>query len=298
MLSSQVHASTVGESSLNALIDADILCYSSAFAGESYWRQLHDDLNIPIESSPPWEVVENHLHNTVRDIQNTLDAEKVYMALTGTGNFRNYIAKTQAYKQRTAEKPYHYKNIRAYIQSEWPTLVVDGLEADDLLGIAMTEFPNKYICCSVDKDLRQIPGMQYSWEHFLSPSFGPELVDEIGWIKLNDKRNKIVGVGSKFFYSQILTGDVVDDVPGIPKYGPVKAFNTLEPYNTIDELEQAVREAYRGFYGDAGDERMIETGRLVYMSRERNENLVKLYTPSFVGAQYWIDFKTGEIIES
>ena len=251
-----------------------------------------------MEGSPPWEVVENHLHNTVRDIQNTINAEKVFMALTGKGNFRYHIAKTQPYKERTDEKPYHYKNIRAYIQSEWPTLTVDGLEADDLLGIAMTEHPGKYICCSVDKDLRQIPGMQYSWEHYLAPSFGPELVDEIGWIRLNDKRNKIVGVGSKFFHAQILTGDSVDDIPGIPKYGPVKAFNTLEPYNTIPEFEKAVREAYNGFYGDRGDERMIETGQLLYMSRERKDNLVKLYLPSFVDGSRWINFQTGEIIDS
>lgn len=80
-----------------------------------------------------------------------------------------------------------------------------------------------------DKDLRQCPGWHFGWELYNQPQFGPYLVDELGWIKLSDDRKKIRGVGYKFFASQMITGDHVDNISGLSKAGPVAAFELIDP---------------------------------------------------------------------
>lgn len=277
---------------MQTAIDGDILLYEIGFAAEAFQRKKADELGEALLDSPPWETVERSIHERINNIVvETASTDPIFL-FTGKGNFRNTIAVTQKYKDREGKKPFHYTNIKLYIQSVWPSLQVDGLEADDLLGILLTENPDRYICCSRDKDLKQIPGWHYGWEVHNQPSFGPELIGEFGYIMLSSKRDKLIGTGAMFHHAQMLMGDTTDTIPGIPKHGPVAAFNLLNTCTTIDELEQAVRVAYNSFYGDAGDDRMVETARLTYMSRKRDGDFVELYSPSFRETE-WINYRTG-----
>lgn len=226
---------------------------------------------------PPFDYVENLLVERIDRICREVGADQPpTLFLTGQGNFRNEIAKVRPYKHRAGNKPFHYYNIKAYIQGQYDFRMVDGLEADDLLAIEQTKcneesFHFRTIICSRDKDLRQVPGLHYGWELGKQASFGPLLVDSFGKIWLTDKK-KIKGYGELFFYSQCLTGDTVDTVLGLPKYGPVKAFKILENTQTSEQAFKAVLEAYRGFYGDVAEEHLLEQGRLLWMTRELNED--------------------------
>lgn len=280
---------------MRLILDADILCYELAFAAEAFWKHLHREKGKEVEHPPPWEIVEDMLDSRVQMIVDESGAEgKPLLLFTGKNNFRERLAKTFIYKALRPEKPFHYANIKCYLQGQYDYYQEDGLEADDLAGIFLTAYPDKYICGSRDKDLKQIPGWHYGWEVNKQPSFGPALVDEIGWLKLTDnpKKRKLTGTGAKFLHLQMLTGDSTDTIPGLPGYGIVKAFKTIDPCNTIQEMEQAVLEAYRQVYGDDAEERMIEIGRMVYMIRERKGNEIKLYVPSWREAE-WINL-TGE----
>lgn len=178
------------------------------------------------------------------------------------------LASSKEYKKRDhGKRPYHYNNIRNYLIAKYNAVVVDGMEADDYLCIRQTE---DTIICTRDKDLRMCPGWHYGWEVGKQPEFGPEYVTEIGYLK--KESGKIRGVGLKFFYYQLLTGDPVDCVPGIEGIGPVKAFKLLSGLDTKGALEKCVRSQYRAKYGDVGDERMLEQGRLLWMVRELDEN--------------------------
>lgn len=236
----------------------------------------------------------------IRNIVDGAEGEGApFLFFTGTSNYRNHIAVTQPYKERLSERPFHYKNVKVHLQSLYPYQQVEGLEADDLLGIALTKNPEKYICATRDKDLRQVAGHHYGWELMNQPAFGPRHIDEFGWIELSSKRDKIIGGGDKFLYSQIITGDTVDTIPGIPKHGPVKAFKLLEACTTPEGCEQAVLEAYKGFYGEGGKARMLETARLVHLTRRTRNNYQDVLLWNFIGEpEQWMNIKTGEVSEN
>lgn len=264
------------------LLDADIICYELAFASEAYWRHLHAERGEEVVCSPPLELVIEQLESRIQEIVDEAGTEgEPILFFTGKNNFREKLATTFVYKANRPPKPFHYANIKVYLKSRFKYYEEEGLEADDLLGIFLTAYPDKYICASRDKDLKQIPGWHFGWEVGRQPAFGPELVDEVGYLKLSSDRKKVLGTGAKFLHFQMLHGDTTDTIPGLPRYGIVKAFNTINPCNTIEEMEKAVLEAYKAFYGDDAEVRMVEVGRMVYMVRERKGNLIKLYNPSW-----------------
>lgn len=92
--------------------------------------------------------------------------------------------------------------------------------------------------------------------------------------------DKLKGCGQKFFYSQLLTGDQVDNYTGIPGMGPTGAFELLNGAQSEEEMFYIVRDAYKAHYGDGKIEvqnyrggkaeltamqLMIEQGRLAHM---------------------------------
>ena len=250
---------------MQCLIDADVLCYEIGFAAESGWQQ---------PGFPSWDYVEQLLTNRINNIVAIAgqdDSTPPILFFTGSTNFRFDIAKRTPYKARPGNKPWHYKNIKAYLKAVYDYRQQEGLEADDLMALEQTRRPNETIICTRDKDLRQVPGWHYGWELANQPQFGPMLVDEFGSIALSHDRKSIKGYGLKFFYSQCLTGDRVDSIPGIDKCGPVAAFEILEHMQTPEECFKAVREAYKAAYMDDWDKELLEQGRLLWMTRELTE---------------------------
>ena len=71
-----------------------------------------------------------------------------------------------------------------------------------------------------------------------------------------------------FFFSQCLTGDSVDSIPGLEGCGPVKAFNTLGGCGSIQEAYKALLEAYRAVYEDNAEMELLDQGRLLWMTRK------------------------------
>lgn len=191
-------------------------------------------------------------------------------------NFREEVAKEKEYKgTRKADKPFHYYNLLAHIRGSYNTMVHEGgIEADDYMCI--TQFSRleqrDTIICSRDKDLRQCPGFHFSWEVAKQPSYGPVWVEPIGHLELQKNNKKLFGTGHKFFYSQLLTGDVVDNIGGLPKFGPVAAFKLLHDVNTEYDCYKLVSEKYIGVYGDEWKEKLLEQAYLLWMIRELNED--------------------------
>lgn len=250
-------------------IDGDILLYECGYAAETGWKHIQ-----PFSQDPPdWgyvkKIVDERINEILIKLSNTFEnVDKPKIFLTGKNNFRDEIAKKRKYKgTRKSSKPFHYHNIKAYLQCEYYAEIVDGMEADDALAIELSNSED-VICCTRDKDLRQVPGWHFGWELAKQPQYGPKKVDEIGELILAPSREKLTGCGSKFFFAQCLLGDNTDNIPGLPHYGPVETFSLLENTSTYLEMEKSVVEAYRGVYGDSWKEELIEQARLVWMVRE------------------------------
>lgn len=252
---------------MKPLIDGDILLYEIGYAAEAGWQQ---------PGFPPFDYAAELLDSRIGNICAIVGAtEPPTIYLTGKTNFRTEIAKRFPYKQRPSLKPYHYHNLKAYINCTYDAITSEGMEADDLMAIRQCRHHGnplykgtETIICTRDKDLRQVPGWTYSWELGNQPSFGPMFVEPFGTLQLSSDRKKLSGTGLKFFYSQCLTGDRVDTVPGLGGMGPVGAFKILGDIQTPEEAFKAVYWAYSEVYGSNAEAELLEQGRLLWMTRE------------------------------
>ena len=192
-----------------------------------------------------------------------------------TPNFRDAVAEKKVYKgNRKNEKPFHYDNITAYILANYETKVAVGMEADDLMSIdqwaRVKEGHLDTIICTRDKDLRITPGLHFGWSCGRQDQFGPTRVTEIGSLELKGGK-KLVGTGLKFFYSQAITGDGTDNIPGLPRGGPALAYKSLHDCETEAELFARVAGLYEDKFGDNWRAEMLEQCRLLWMVRELDE---------------------------
>jgi DNA polymerase-1 len=111
----------------------------------------------------------------------------------------------------------------------WPVLMVDGVEADDVIGTLATNAAVdglETLISTGDKDLTQLVSPLVRWYNTMSN----ELLDEAGVAaKFGVPPNKIVDYLA-------LVGDTVDGVPGVAKCGPKTALKWLAQYGSLDEI--------------------------------------------------------------
>ena len=111
----------------------------------------------------------------------------------------------------------------------WPLLMVDGVEADDVIGTLSRQAAAAGIECVIstgDKDLAQLvcPHVR------LVNTMSNEILDEAGV-------EKKFGVSPGLIVDYLaLTGDAVDGVPGVDKVGPKTAVKWLAQYGSLDAV--------------------------------------------------------------
>jgi DNA polymerase-1 len=111
----------------------------------------------------------------------------------------------------------------------WPLLMVEGVEADDVIGTLAARAAAAGIDCVVstsDKDLAQLvrPGIR------LVNTMSSETLDEAGVVaKFGVRADQVLDLLA-------LTGDAVDNVPGVPKVGPKTAAKWLQKYGSLDAV--------------------------------------------------------------
>lgn len=256
---------------LTPLIDGDILQYETAFAVEARWRYAQEEQGFSTEEPAPSDWLAERIEEQMAYILNEIGTEKEpILFFTGKTNFRNDIATSKKYKDREGARPFHYNNAKAVLKNKWESFEREGLEADDLIAIWMTKYPDKSICVSRDKDLLQVEGWHYQWENNKQPSFGPLLVEGYGKIWVD--KGTLRGYGSKFFLGQCIIGDPTDTIPGLPRKGPAAAFKALGDTNTYEEGLKAVQSLYEATIGDRWEDYLTEQGRLLWMTRELDSN--------------------------
>jgi|TARA_B100001094_G_C18081491_1_gene745426 5'-3' exonuclease len=218
-----------------ALIDGDILVYRVGFS-----------TNEPDEEKFAISRMGNFVDRLIR-----LEGIETYEGyLTGKNNYRSEIATEQTYKgnRKDARKPVHYDSLREYLVSKWGFTVIDGQEADDAMGIKAYDLPEDSSCImTIDKDLDMIRGWHYNF-----------VKEDLYYVTEKE--------AIKNFYIQILTGDRVDNIPGIKGIGPVKANKILENCTTEKSLFKAVSEKY-----DHDIDKLTERGRLLWIRRKEKQ---------------------------
>jgi 5'-3' exonuclease len=225
---------------LRALLDGDIYAFRPAAASEN------DPLGIAIARME--EMIDNTLAET--------GADEFSIFLSGAKNFRHDIY--PEYKaNRPKERPRHLKDLKDYLIEKYQAVVADGCEADDLLGIEQCTNTDTIIC-SIDKDLRMIPGEHYSFE-ISGTNNGTR------WVRPAELVTVEPFDGLRHFYKQCLTGDSADNVKGAAGIGKVRADRILAGCRT----ETALFEATRSCFGS--DEEFLMTGQCLWIFRKPND---------------------------
>ena len=111
----------------------------------------------------------------------------------------------------------------------WPLLMVEGVEADDVIGTLTRQAEAagmRAVVSTGDKDLAQLVTPQVS----LINTMTNETLDEAGVLtKFGVPPARIVDYLT-------LIGDTVDNVPGVPKVGPKTAVKWLAEFGDLDAL--------------------------------------------------------------
>ena len=257
---------------LTPLIDGDWIVYMCCQA-----------IEYSCEGEPKLQDIVDVFDHKIEEIVKTLGGttEPPIIFYTGQANFRKERATTKVYKgnRKDKERPFHYENLKNYISTKYACLVNPATEADDMMAIWQTQWEEckpldhegECIIVTVDKDLRQVNGWHYSPEGHNFPSFGPTFVtDDNSYINLKNPVNPgkgLIGTGYKFFWSQVITGDSVDNIPGLPKAGPKFAYELLKDVDSEYACYEAVKGAYRDVLLNA-DDCLREQVDLLYMVRE------------------------------
>jgi len=218
---------------MNALLDADILCYRVGFAtNDEHENTAIETMAVFLEDLLMFDLV---------------DTDDYELFLTGKTNFRNEVAVTVPYKgnRKDVKKPKHLPLLREYLQTAWGASVSDGQEADDDIAIRATELGEESIIVSIDKDFMQVPGWHYNFVKKVKKHVTPE-------------------DGLRFFYKQILMGDSADNIKGIFRVGEKKATKMLADLKTEQQFYQCCVEGL-------GEERVLENARLLWLRRYPNQ---------------------------
>lgn len=224
---------------VRALIDGDILVYRVGFS-------VDDPEEEKFAISRMGHFIENLL---------SVDGVEDFSGfITGKTNYRQDIATELTYKgnRAKARKPVHYDTLREYLTSKWGFELVEGQEADDAIGIAVYDLPEDRSCVmSIDKDLDMLRGWHYNF-----------VKKELYYVKEED--------GIRNFYTQILTGDRVDNIPGLKGIGIKKATKILQDCEGEQQLFAKVLSAY-----DNDIDKLTERARLLWIRRKSGQ----LWTP-------------------
>jgi DNA polymerase-1 len=175
------------------------------------------------------------LFGVVNMLRSTLKAQPEYMAFVSDAPGPTF--RDELYDQYKANRPPMPDDLRAQVQPMlaivaalgFPVLCVPGVEADDVIGTLAEQAHAQGIDVLIstgDKDLAQLvrPGVT------LINTMTNTTMDVGGvFDKFGVKPEQIVDFLS-------LTGDSVDNVPGVAKCGPKTAAKWLAEYGTLDSV--------------------------------------------------------------
>jgi DNA polymerase-1 len=201
--------------------------------GSSYlYRAFHALPDLRNALGEPTGAVKGVL-SMLRLLQRTYKAERLACVFDAKGKtFRD-----DWYPEYKANRPSMPDDLRAQIEPihacvpamGWPMLVIDGVEADDVIGtLAQQAAAQGYdvVISTGDKDMAQLVNAQIS----LINTMSNEMLDEAGVLaKFGVPPSRIVDYLA-------LIGDTVDNVPGVAKCGPKTAVKWLSEYGSLDEI--------------------------------------------------------------
>lgn len=217
------------------LIDADSICY--------------------ICSTDTLETSKKNVDSLISNILTMIRVKKFVLFLSRGKYFRHDFY--PEYKANRPDSPLLFlKELKVYMEERYNAYIFDGAEADDLVAYYSKTLENS-IVCSADKDVfNQIPGKHFNYKK----------------IKFIDTTKE---QAESFLWLQVLMGDSVDNIKGIPGTGEVKAAKILAKAGSPRDFPKVVYEAYLEYYKTShlAMHYMQLNFKLVHLLNEKDEYL-------------------------
>ena len=167
----------------------------------------------------------SYMTHQVGKWQDATGHKDVVMCLSSYPTFRHQLSPEYKANRIGRRKPLGLRDLRAWLESEYDVRCHVNLEADDVMGILMTNGSYKDpIMVTADKDMRTIPGKLLRMDK----------------MEVND-----LAEANRNWMTQALVGDTSDNYPGLKGFGPVKAEKLLAEHHALPAMWSAVVGAYR-----------------------------------------------------
>lgn len=255
-----------------AIIDGDVLAYQAC---RNRWSRRPDQMFVQLDAEgnridPEFTREEDAKYlmasweNFKKDLNNLL--ERLYcteylMTVKGDDNYR--LVLYPEYKMNRHADPSKQNKfvpaIRELAVMEEFAIPAHGREADDLMRIWAEEArraDKEYIICSIDKDLRCIPG-----KHWIM-HYEPE-------------KQRLIDISAeeaiRHYYEQLLKGDPTDNIPGVPRVGEVKAAKLLSNCEDEYEMQEVVVSEYLAAYGDDWFHYFLINAKLIHLQTHHDD---------------------------
>lgn len=206
---------------------------------------------IDIQTPEPIENILYTAKRMIEGVSQSTGVEKRQLFVGEGKSFRHERSTILEYKgnREGTLLPIYKDEIKDYLIKYQGAQVVRDLEVDDVVIIEGQQ--QRTLVSSVDKDSTGFPIFLFNPNH---PDWGITDCRGLGdlWWDTSGKTKILRGKGRKFFYKQLLTGDMTDNykpnAASDVEYGDVSAFQALNECMTDLECFKAIKEAYQKMY--------------------------------------------------
>jgi hypothetical protein len=266
---------------MRLLIDGDLIVYRAGFSAQHVQWYVHEKGQVPFikefkykKEATNW--VEFWGDSNTFDITSGITYTSVSIALLSTEKILNFIFKALGEKvdymiyfsspsnrkdniatilpykgnRKKNTRPIFYNSIKKYIQYSWNWEEKEGFEADDLLSINQYQ-NNNSIIVTQDKDLSMVPGLHFN--PITNNTFSISPIE-----------------GCVNFYTQLLTGDPTDNIPGGYRVTKKQVKSSYLKKMKQIQTEQEMYEDALNYY-DGNIEVIKEIGNLLWMPRNYDD---------------------------
>lgn len=204
---------------MHALVDSDTIVFASA---------------VSANESPEW-VALSRCKTMLENILEAVKPSTFTLYVSAGNNFRKEIDPSYKANRKDMPVPVHRQACHDYLMSEWGAIGCIDYEADDACGVHQC-YDGSTVIVGIDKDLLQIPGVHYQW-----PIVRKGTIVRAGrFLEISEEE------GFRNFFTQVLTGDVSDNIKGVDGIGPKKAAKLLAECKTEEEMYNVCLSQYLG----------------------------------------------------
>lgn len=212
------------------LVDGDIAVYRFSYRGQEDIDWGGGVTTQLLDEGKALREIDEFLDGLKRKLK----AQAIKVCLSGCKVFRYDVLSSYKHNRKGCDKPQLYHRLVEHLLDHYDVVRHEKLEADDCMGLLSSADPKNTVVCSIDKDLRQIPGWFYNWKDAESPELIPARQADI------------------WFYAQALSGDPTDGFSGCPKIGKKRALAAVRSIKDGQNWESEVWKKIVELYAKAG----------------------------------------------